>query len=120
MCSIISHCCCCSVAKSFSDAMDCSPPGSSVHGAFPGKNTGVGCHFLLQGIFPIPGSNLCLLHWQANSLPVSLQRSPTISHSVQFSSITQSFPPLCNPMNHSTPGLPVHHQLPEFTQTHVH
>ena len=39
---------------------------------------------------------------------------------VQFSSVTQSFPTLCNPMNHSTPGLPVHHQLPEFTQTHVH
>ena len=40
--------------------------------------------------------------------------------SVQFSSVTQSCPTLCNPMNHSTPGLPVHHQLPEFTQTHVH
>ena len=40
--------------------------------------------------------------------------------SVQFSSITQSCLTLCNPMNCSTPGLPVHHQLPEFTQTHVH
>ena len=40
--------------------------------------------------------------------------------SVQFSSIAQSFLTLCNPMNHSTPGLPVHHQLPEFTQTQVH
>ena len=39
---------------------------------------------------------------------------------VQFSSITQSCPTLCDPMNHSTPGLPVHHHLPEFTQTHVH
>ena len=39
---------------------------------------------------------------------------------VQFSSVTQSCPPLCDPMNRSTPGLPVHHQLPEFTQTHVH
>ena len=38
----------------------------------------------------------------------------------QFSSVTQSCPTLCSPMNHSTPGLPVHHQLPEFTQTHVH
>ena len=37
--------------------------------------------------------------------------------SVQFSSVAQSRPTLCNPMNHSTPGLPVHHQLPEFTQT---
>ena len=42
------------------------------------------------------------------------------SHSVQFSLVTQSCPTLCNPMNRSTPGLPVHHQLPEFTQTHVH
>ena len=40
--------------------------------------------------------------------------------SVQFSSVTQSCPTLCNPMNHSTPGLPVHHQFPESTQTHVH
>ena len=40
--------------------------------------------------------------------------------SVQFSSVTQLCPTLCDPMNCSTPGLPVHHQLPEFTQTHVH
>ena len=41
-------------------------------------------------------------------------------NSVQFTSVTQSCPTLCDPMNRSTPGLPVHHQLPEFTQTHVH
>ena len=41
-------------------------------------------------------------------------------YSVQFSSVTQSCPTLCDPMNCSTPGLPVHHQLPEFTQTHIH
>ena len=40
--------------------------------------------------------------------------------SVQFSPVAQSYPTLCNPMNPSMPGLPVHHQLPEFTQTHVH
>ena len=40
--------------------------------------------------------------------------------SVQFSSVAQSCPTLCNPMNRSTPILSVHHQLPEFTQTHVH
>ena len=39
---------------------------------------------------------------------------------VQFSSVAQLCPTVCNPMNCSTPGLPVHHQLPEFTQTHVH
>ena len=43
-----------------------------------------------------------------------------ICHSVQFSSVTQSRPTLCDPMNRSTPGLPIHHLLPEFTQTHVH
>ena len=40
--------------------------------------------------------------------------------SVQFSSVAQSCLTLCHPMNRSTPGLPVHHQLPEFTQTHIH
>ena len=40
--------------------------------------------------------------------------------SVQFSSVTQSCLTLCNPMDCSTPGLPIYHQLPEFTQTHVH
>ena len=40
--------------------------------------------------------------------------------SVQFSSVAQLCPTLCAPMNHSTPGLPVHHHLLEFTQTHVH
>ena len=39
---------------------------------------------------------------------------------IQFSSVAQSCPTLCDPMNHSMPGLPVHHQLPEFTHTHVH
>ena len=39
---------------------------------------------------------------------------------LQFSSVAQSCPTLCNPMDYSTPGLPVHHQLPELTQTHVH
>ena len=42
------------------------------------------------------------------------------SLSVQFNSVAQSCPTLCDPMNRSTSGLPVHHQLPEFTQTHVH
>ena len=42
------------------------------------------------------------------------------SSPIQFSSVAQSCPTLCDPMNCSTPGLPVHHQLPDFTQTHVH
>ena len=46
--------------------------------------------------------------------------SLNLNVSVQFSLVTQSCLTLCDPMNCSTPGLPVHHQLPEFTQTHVH
>ena len=66
----------CQVAQScptLYDPMDCSLPGSSVHGDSPGKNTRVGCHALPQGIVPTQGSNLHLLHslhWQAGSLPL--------------------------------------------------
>ena len=42
------------------------------------------------------------------------------SRDIQFSSVAQLCPTLCYPMNHSMPGLPVHHKLPESTQTHVH
>ena len=49
-----------------------------------------------------------------------LQKIKTTISSVQFSSVAQSCPTLCDLMNHSMPGLPVHHQLPEFTQNHVH
>ena len=45
-------------------------------GDFPGKNTGVDCHFLHQGIFLTQGSNLCLLHWRQILSPLSHQRSP--------------------------------------------
>ena len=60
------------------DPMDCSSPGSSVH-VIPGKNTGVGCHFLFQGIFPTQGSNphlLCLLTWQVGSFPLAPPGKP--------------------------------------------
>ena len=56
----------------------------------------------------------CMLKSE-HQYPISL-----LLNSVQFSSVTQSSPTLCDHMNRSTPGLPVHHQLPEFTQTHVH
>ena len=51
---------------------------------------------------------------------ISVMEGYTSISSVQFTSVAQSSPTLCDPMNRSTPGLPVHHQLPEFTQTHVH
>ena len=53
------------------DPMACNPTGSFRPWDFPGKNTGMGCHFLLEGIFPTQGSNLRLLHWQAYSLLLS-------------------------------------------------
>ena len=62
------------------DSMDCNPCPWD----FPGRNIGMGSHFLLQGIFPTQGLNLCLLHWQADSLPLSRQGSP-VPCSVQFS-----------------------------------
>ena len=45
------------LCKILCDTVDCNPPGSSVHGDSPGKSTGVGCHALLQGIFPTQGQN---------------------------------------------------------------
>ena len=52
-----------------------------------------------------------------SGIAIMVNKSPKCS---QFSSVAQSCPTLCNPMNCSTPGLPVLHQVPEFTQTHVH
>ena len=60
--------------------------------------------------------SFCLLSFPASG---SFPRSQFFA-SVQFSSVTQLCPTLCDHMNHSTPGLPVHHQLPEFTETHIH
>ena len=66
--------------------MDCSPPGSSVHGDSPGKNTGVGCYALLQGIFPTQGSNSGLLHCRQvlyrlyHTLPIVAQCNKDPSH----------------------------------------
>ena len=57
--------------------MDCSPLGSSVHADSPGKNTGVGCHALLQGIFPTQGSNPGLLHGRQILYQLSYKGSPT-------------------------------------------
>ena len=60
------------------DPIDCSPPGSSVHGDSPDKNTGVGCHFLLQGIFSTEGSNPGLPHCRQTLYPLSQQGSPLL------------------------------------------
>ena len=60
------------------DPMDRSPPGSSVHGDSLGKNTGVGCHALLQGIFPIQGLNPGLPHCRQILYHLCHQGSPII------------------------------------------
>ena len=100
-------------------------------------------HYVYTGAEDVEGSNLsaralspawcflkCTSNWlSSSSILVSTNTTETWKYlfirnvnvlSVQFSSVTQSCPTLCNPMNCSMPGLPVHHQLPEFTQTHVH
>ena len=78
--------------------------------------------FVLYLCFHIPLNLLCLF---PSSRPTNycfcistlINKIESTNH---FSSVAQSCPTLCYPMNRSTPGLPVHHQLPEFTQTHVH
>ena len=130
-----SLCVCAQLCPIFCDPIGCSLPGSSVHGDSPGKNTGVGCHFLLLGIFPTQGLNLCILHWQADSLsqgppfliPVSkyLQGGsvPYVSREARATvprtyvcvcvcvcvcSVAQSYLTLCNTMGYSLPGSSVH------------
>ena len=67
---------------------------------FPGNNSGVGCHFLLQGIFPTQGSNPHLLHWQAGSLSRSQQTSCTV-----IVKVAQSCPILCDPTDYIAHGI---------------
>ena len=87
----------------------------------PGKNTAVGCHSLLYGIFPTQGSDLCLFclllagrfftadtTWEAPSGTLSM------------SSIAQSCPTRCSHRDCHMPSFPVHHQLPACAQTLVH
>ena len=88
----------CSVAQScqaLCDPMDYSPPGSSVHGNSPGKNTGVGCHALLQGIFPTQGSNPGLPHCKWILYQLSHKGSPRILEWVAYPFSSRS----CQPRN---------------------
>ena len=71
-------CCCCVVqlCPTLCDPMNCSPPGSSVHGDSPGKNTRAGCHAFLQGIFPTQGLNPGLPHCRRILYQLSYPGSP--------------------------------------------
>ena len=78
------HCVCVCVLATQShltlcNSMDCSPPGSSVHGDSPGKNTGVGCHSLLQGIFATQGLNPGLLHCRQFFFSLNCEESPILT-----------------------------------------
>ena len=105
----------------------------------PDQNTGLGCCSLLQGIFPTQGSNPGLPHCRQILYQLSHKGSPftcyhNVTHqaplSMEFSrqeywsgsvsSVAQSCQTLCDPMDCSMPGFPIHHQLPELAQTHVH
>ena len=113
--------------------MDCSPPGFSVHGVLQARipewvaipfcressqPRGQTCISCIAGRFYHWATIIVILcYFQVyNTVIQSFCRFS----SVQFSSVAQSCLTLWDPMNRSTPGLPVHHHLPEFTQTHVH
>ena len=103
------------------NTMDCSLPGSSAHGSLQAR--------ILEWVaisssrdLPGPGikpTSLASPALVADSLTLchlgSTYRFTLFFSTSQFSSVAQSFPTLRDPMNHSMPGLPVHHQLPEFT-----
>ena len=80
------------------DPMDCSPPDSSVHGIFPSKNTGVGCHFLLQQIFPsqrLKPSLPSLLHCRWILYCWAIREAPAAAAAKSL----QSCPTLCDPID---------------------
>ena len=111
---------------------------------YPGKNTGVGCHFLLQCIkvksesevaqscltlsdlidCSLPGSSAVGFsrqeYWSRLPLPSPNLLLHKHYFKIQFGSVVQTHLTLWDSMDCSTPGFPVHHQLPEFTQTHTH
>ena len=76
ICNTTCHCLVTQSCPTLCDPVDYSSPGSSVHGKSPGKNTGVGCHALLQGIFPNQGSNPGLLHCRRILYHLSHQGNP--------------------------------------------
>ena len=107
----------------FCDPWDCSPPGSSVHGISQARIVEqVAISFSRGFSWPRDQTHiswigkLFLYSWDNRKTLYNV----SIVNTVQFSSVAQSCPILCHPMNCSMPGLPVHHQLPGYTQTHVH
>ena len=97
------YCSCCSVSNISSSSVTpqgLEPARLLYPWDFPGKNPRVGSHCFLQGIFLTQGLNLRLLHWQADSLPLSHQGS----HNEATCLVTQLCPTLCDPKDYSPPG----------------
>ena len=100
---------------------NCGAPGISKNPkVLSGTNNGSFVEFSSFPTFATYGKDLTQKCLRPNLFLILFLTNNISSVSVQFSSVTQSCPTLCNPMNCSTPGLPVHHQLPESTQTNVH
>jgi len=77
MAALVNQYCCCSATQLNTIPCGLQPARLLCPWGSPGKNTGVDCHFLRQGIFPTQGSDLCPLHWQADSLLLHHQGSPS-------------------------------------------
>ena len=110
--------CCCLVAQScptLCDPMDCNTLGLSVPHHLP-EFAQVHVHCISDAVQP---SHPLTSSSPSQSFPAS-GTFPMIKYLDPFHSVAQSCPTVCDPMNFSMPGLPVHHQLLEFTQTHVH
>ena len=129
--------CCCSVSKSYQtlcNSRDCSIPDFPVPSCPHLEQQ----QFLsLQSLPPDPNqltvklligrdqaefifNHMCQHVYNVHRLFFVIFLKNACFEYTQFSSVAQSYPTLCDPMNHNIPGLPIHHQLPEFTQTHVH
>ena len=119
-------CCITQSCPTLCSPMDCSPLGSPVPGIPQARILGVGCHALLQRIFPIQGSNPCLLgflHWQMGSSPLAPPAEPaTLVDSCHYSLFSQSLScvQLSDPKSCRVPGFPVLHYILGLAQTHVH
>ena len=101
--------------------MDCSTSGSSVHGYIHLRMLErIALLFSRVSSWSRDWTLVFCIAGRFFTIWITRESSKVTFTSVQFSSVAQSCRTLCDPMNHSTPGLPVHHHLPEFTQTHVH
>ena len=108
------------VAQSCSDSLRPHGHQAPLSMGFSRQEYWSGLPFPSPGNFPTQGSNPGLPHCRQTLYCLSHQGSLISVRMSSISSVAQLFPTLCDPMDCSTPGLPVHHQLPEFTQTHVH